>query len=75
MRELTRQPADNVSDCRGWRSLNDEPATRWHAIAAQDHKTISRRFFEEVCSAGNLDVIDELVAADAVHRERDAEAR
>jgi steroid delta-isomerase-like uncharacterized protein len=38
-----------------------------------DNMTVSRRFFEEVCTNGNLDAIDELVTDDAVHRDRDAE--
>jgi steroid delta-isomerase-like uncharacterized protein len=42
-------------------------------MAAHDRKAISRRFFEEVCTVGNLDMINELVTADAVHLDRDAE--
>ena len=34
----------------------------------EDHKSILRRFYEEI-SAGHLDVIDELVADDAVEHE------
>jgi steroid delta-isomerase-like uncharacterized protein len=41
-------------------------------MEAQDNRSVSRRFFEEVCTAGNLDTIDDLVTDDAVHRDRDA---
>jgi steroid delta-isomerase-like uncharacterized protein len=35
--------------------------------------TNSRRFFADVCTAGDLDAIDDLVTDDVVHRDRDAE--
>jgi steroid delta-isomerase-like uncharacterized protein len=41
-------------------------------MSAEHHKTLSRRFFEEVCTKGNLDVIDELVTNSVVHADRDA---
>jgi steroid delta-isomerase-like uncharacterized protein len=40
---------------------------------ARENMAVSRRFFEDVCTAGNLDAIRELVTDDAVHRDRDAE--
>jgi steroid delta-isomerase-like uncharacterized protein len=42
-------------------------------MTVQENMTTSRRFFEQVCTAGNLDTIDDLVMEDAVHRDRDAE--
>jgi steroid delta-isomerase-like uncharacterized protein len=42
-------------------------------MAERDNKTVSRRFFEEVCTDGHLEVIEQLVTEDAVHRDRDAE--
>jgi steroid delta-isomerase-like uncharacterized protein len=42
-------------------------------MPVQENMAISRRFFEQVCTAGNLDVISDLVADDVVHRDRDAE--
>jgi steroid delta-isomerase-like uncharacterized protein len=42
-------------------------------MTIQDNVMTSRRFFEQVCTAGNLDTIDDLVTADAIHRDRDAE--
>jgi steroid delta-isomerase-like uncharacterized protein len=40
-------------------------------MAAQDNKTISRRFFEEVWNGGNLDALDDLAAQDCVLHDRD----
>lgn len=36
-----------------------------------DHGTVSRRFFERVCTHGDLDAINDLVTEDAIHRDRD----
>jgi steroid delta-isomerase-like uncharacterized protein len=38
-----------------------------------ENKAISRRFFQEVCTDGDLEVIKKLVTEDAVHRDRDEE--
>ncbi len=35
-----------------------------HQVAEEEHKALVRRFFEEAWNQGNLDVVDELVAAD-----------
>jgi len=40
-------------------------------MAAQDDKTISRRFFEEVWNDGNLDALEDLAARDSVLHDRD----
>lgn len=40
-------------------------------MAAEDNKTISRRFFEDFWNAGNLDALPELAAEDIVFRDRD----
>lgn len=40
-------------------------------MAAQDNKTISRHFFEEVWNGGNLDALDDLAARDSVLHDRD----
>ena len=36
---------------------------------SEENKTLSRRVLEEVFSAGNLDVVDEIVSEDHVHHD------
>jgi steroid delta-isomerase-like uncharacterized protein len=38
-------------------------------MSTAENKTTLRRFYNEVMSAGNLDAVDELVAADAIEHE------
>jgi steroid delta-isomerase-like uncharacterized protein len=38
-----------------------------------DNKPVSCRLFQDVCTAGNLDVISQLVTEEALHRDRDVE--